>query len=233
MNYFQEDLKDKKHWFFPSLAVFLLLMIGLIVFRILHPSSSSSFEEVLLQERSELESLVTTDETEMLESTKSDQIYVDLKGEVVKEGVYVLDRGARLFDLIEMAGGFTEQAAKDSLNLALLLEDQSVVKVYSLAEWDLLQSEESKQSDLALSGLFGDYPSSSLQNSDQESVVNINQADQTELETLPNIGPKKAQEIIQYRENNGSFQSIEAIQNVSGIGPKTYESLKDLITVGF
>ena len=233
MNYFQEDLKDKKHWFFPSLAVFLLLMIGLIVFRILHPSSSSSFEEVLLQERSELESLVTTDETEMLESTKSDQIYVDLKGEVVKEGVYVLDRGARLFDLIERAGGFTEQAAKDSLNLALLLEDQSVVKVYSLAEWDLLQSEESNQSDLAPSGLFGDFPSLSLQGSDQESLVNINQADQTELETLPNIGPKKAQEIIQYRENNGSFQSIEAIQNVSGIGPKTYESLKDLITVGF
>ena len=182
MNYFQEDLKDKKHWFFPSLAVFLLLMIGLIVFRILHPSSSSSFEEVLLQERSELESLVTTDETEMLESTKSDQIYVDLKGEVVKEGVYVLDRGARLFDLIERAGGFTEQAAKDSLNLALLLEDQSVVKVYSLAEWDLLQSEESNQSDLAPSGLFGDFPSLSLQGSDQESLVNINQADQTELE---------------------------------------------------
>lgn len=233
MNYFQEDLKDKKHWFFPSLAVFLLLMIGLIVFRILHPSSSSSFEEVLLQERSELESLVTTDETETLESTKSDQIYVDLKGEVVKEGVYVLDRGARLFDLIERAGGFTEQAAKDSLNLALLLEDQSVIKVYSLAEWELLQSEESNQSDLAPSGLFGDFPSLSLQNSEQESLVNINKADQTELETLPNIGPKKAQEIIQYRENNGSFQSIEAIQNVPGIGPKTYESLKDLITVGF
>ena len=60
----------------------------------------------------------------------------------------------------------------------------------------------------------------------------INTADQSQLETLPNIGPSKAQKIIAYRQEHGSFQTIEELQQVSGIGPKTFESLRDLITVG-
>ncbi|MCR8969250.1 helix-hairpin-helix domain-containing protein [Facklamia sp. 7083-14-GEN3] len=166
------------------------------------------------------------------ETTLLNQLYVDLKGEVIQPGVYQLQQGSRLIDLIEKAGGFTEDAAQDSLNLALLLEDQMMVTVYSQSEWDtLISDEQSEQKTLALDNdlmLIG-----ASNEEEKQTLININIADQEELETLPQIGPSKAQKIIQYRQDYGSFKDIEEIVQVSGIGPKTFEGLKDLITVGF
>lgn len=139
-------------------------------------------------------------------------IYVDISGEVNLPGVYEVKEGTRLFQVIDMAGGLTKEANIDSLNRAEEVYDGEKIIVgdnnYS----------ESNQNNYS-SGISID------------GRVNINIANLSELETLPNIGPAKAQNIIDYRESNGKFQSIDDILNVNGIGSKTFDSLKDLICV--
>lgn len=165
-----------------------------------------------------------------LEPDQVDYIYCDIKGAIRTPGVYQLPVGSRLFDLVDRAGGLSDQAASDSLNLALLLEDQMVVKVLTQEEYANLQKNTPEERQTV--PLMGENIMDKEGANENISLVNINTADQAQLETLPNIGPSKASKIIQYRLDHGSFSSIEELQEVSGIGPKTFESLKDLITVG-
>ncbi len=140
---------------------------------------------------------------------------VHITGAVPRPGVYALPQGARVQDGISAAGGFLAEAEKTNINLAQALEDgekidipfiegASPVLVTPLPEVETITTE----------------------------LVNINTASIAELDTLPGIGPTTAQKIIDYREQNGPFVNIEDIVNVSGIGPASYERLKDLITVG-
>ncbi len=140
---------------------------------------------------------------------------VHITGAVPRPGVYALPQGARVQDGISAAGGFLAEAEKTNINLAQALEDgekldipfiegASPVLVTPLPEVETITTE----------------------------LVNINTASIAELDTLPGIGPTTAQKIIHYREQNGPFVNIEDIVNVSGIGPASYERLKDLITVG-
>lgn len=163
-------------------------------------------------------------------------IYVDIKGAVNRPGVYQLEEGSRLFDLIDLAGGLTFEAYEDGINLAQRLEDQMMVRIYCKAEMEAhLNAQESE-------GVVEEFetqltpPSIIIQQTtdleeSSNALVNINTASAAELESLPNIGPKKAQDIILYRETNGSYQEIEELLNVSGIGSKTFASLQDLVTV--
>lgn len=228
-----QDETEKRLWRTVGIGVLgLLIMLGIFwIFSSLNLLSSSNAIE-LGQEPVIEESLI-------LESTEEDQedeservIYVDIKGAVKHPGVYALNQGARLFDAIEKAGGFTEEAEQETLNLALLLEDQMMIEVLTVDEINnrdrlaFIGSEE-----LVRESLPTYIHPVEDEGSSQNSLVNINRADQTELETLPNIGPKKASDIITYRQEQGSFKSVEELQEVSGIGPKTFETLKSLVTV--
>lgn len=138
------------------------------------------------------------------------QIQVHVAGEVNKPGVYKLDDGSRIMDAVNAAGGFTEKADKNSLNLAKVLEDGEQVMINST--------------------------DSASQNTTQGSTtnngkININTADLSQLQTLNGVGPSTAQKIIDYRNANGKFKAIEDIKKVSGIGDKTYEKFKDQICV--
>ena len=140
-------------------------------------------------------------------------IYVDISGEVNIPGVYEVKEGTRLFQVIDMAGGLTKAANIDSLNRAEEVYDGEKIIVGS----DSYDGNNNSN----------DY-STGFSN---DGKVNINRADLNELQTLPNIGPAKAQNIIDYRNSSGKFQTINDILYVNGIGSKTFESLKDLICV--
>ena len=149
-------------------------------------------------------------------STQESSIYVHIAGAVKNPGMYELPNGARVSDAVEAAGGFNEDAQESSINLARTLNDGEQVLVAS-------------NNDIAMS------PSSETQASESYSPttgkVNINTASAEELMTLDGVGEATAEKIITYREEQGPFASIEEIKEVSGIGDKKYEAIKDVITV--
>ncbi|MDZ5712289.1 helix-hairpin-helix domain-containing protein [Jeotgalibacillus haloalkalitolerans] len=133
-------------------------------------------------------------------------LFVDIKGKVANEGVYEMEQGDRVIDLIQKAGGELPDADMTAVNLAQMLHDEMVI---------IVPGKPSEQK--------GDL-------STQSDKININRATQTELESITGIGPSKATAIIQYREENGPFKSIEDIMNISGIGEKTFDKLKESIS---
>jgi competence protein ComEA len=146
---------------------------------------------------------------------------IHVAGAVQRPGLYLLPQESRARDAIEAAGGFSEDASYNAVNLAAFLEDgtQLLVPVLNQAV---------KSSDVILS------PPDAYQPAVQQTftIVNINTASQAELETLPNIGPVTAQKIIAFRDEFGDFGMIEEIQKVSGIGSLTFESIEVYIIVG-
>lgn len=159
----------------------------------------------------------TTEEDESPDLENFDK-KVYISGEVLRSGVYDIKDGDRLDDLVKKAGGLTEKADINAINLALRLEDQ--MKIYIPSIYDFEDETSSTNDNL----LISDKPSTEIEK------ININKASKEELMTLPNIGEKRANAIIEYRENS-PFEKIEDIKNVTGIGEKFYQSLKDLITV--
>lgn len=144
-------------------------------------------------------------------------LYVDVKGAVQKPGVYQMAPGARMMDAIDLAGGFLISADQSQINLALKLDDQMVVYVPQVGE----ETKETAQQTIV-----------EETETEEKAKINLNTADAAQLQSLNGIGEKKAEAIIQYREENGSFQTIEDLKNVSGIGDKTFEALKDFIATG-
>jgi len=143
-------------------------------------------------------------------------IVVHITGAVPRPGVYALAQGSRVQDAISAAGGFLADAEKTGINLARALEDGEQLDIPYV---------------VGASPVILEAPTTIVVPSSSE-LININTASQTELESLPGIGPTTAQKIIAYRDQNGPFVNIQDIINVSGIGPGTYERIKDLITVG-
>ena len=142
-------------------------------------------------------------------------IYVDISGCVENPGVYEVNEGTRLFQLIEKAGGLTPGADTEGINRAEKVSDGQKIVIYE-------EGENPQNHDMVKNGTAS---------SEIGSKININTADESLLQDIPGIGPVTADSIIKYREENGSFSSIEDIKNVSGIGDKTFEKLKDRITV--
>jgi len=147
-------------------------------------------------------------ETSVQEEDKIKIVVVDVKGAVVNPRTYQLTSEDRVQDALDMAGGVTEDADTLQLNLARKLYDEMMIYVPKQGE---LMSEKLLEIN--------------------EGKISINQASADQLMTLKGIGPAKAEDIIQYREANGSFKTIEELLEVSGIGPKTFEDIKDSVTI--
>ncbi len=144
-------------------------------------------------------------------------IRVHVSGAVRQPAVYELPPGSIVQDAIDAAGGPASDADLDHINLALGLQDQQKIYVPRQGEMDPPPS---------VSG------GSSGSGGSAGALVDTNTATVAELETLPRVGPATAQRILEYREANGPFETIEDVQNIPGIGPATFEGLEDLITVG-
>lgn len=151
--------------------------------------------------------------------------FVHVCGEVHKPGVYELQEGSRIFEAIEQAGGFTEEAAQDFLNLAAQVCDGMKVMVPDMEEAAALL--EAGANGLELPQKAGDVPA----DKQGQSRVNLNTATKEEFMTLKGIGESRAEDIIRYREESGGFRSIEDIMKVPGIKDAGFQKIKDRITV--
>lgn len=159
-------------------------------------------------------------------TTTPGPIQVYINGQVAAPAVYELPPGSRIGDAIEAAGGWAGEANTAVVNLAQPLVDGMQVYVPSLAEVSAAAVPVvSDPSPLASSGDVVNVTNAA-------GLININTAGLEELDSLPGIGPSTAQKILDYRDENGRFNAIEEIMNVSGIGEAKFNGVKDLITVG-
>ncbi|MEG0215936.1 MAG: helix-hairpin-helix domain-containing protein, partial [Hungatella sp.] len=138
--------------------------------------------------------------------------YVHICGEVVSPGVYEIEAGSRVFQVVERAGGFTGEAANGYLNLAEMIRDGMKIAVPSVTE-------------LEKNAVYGESAG------DEAKKVNLNTATKEELMTLKGVGEAKAEDILRYREDHGGFQSIEEIMEISGIKDAAFQKIKDDIIV--
>lgn len=144
-------------------------------------------------------------------------ILVHIEGEVNLPGVYSLQQNSRLEDLIALAGGLTDNADPKQVNLALLIRDSDYIFIPGIDQEIPRIARNAPNNLSADQGSLYDYP------------LNINEADQMALESLPGIGPAKAADIIAYRTMIGSFTNLDELLEISGIGPATLEALRDYL----
>ena len=160
-------------------------------------------------------------------NTNDDIVIIHITGSVKNPGIVKLKEGSRIEDAIEAAGGLTEIADITKVNLAYVVEDGTKIKIPSASEEDIGDEDiiDSKSGDNII------IEENAVPSNNSTQTININKATEKEFETLPGIGPSLASKIIEYRNQNGKFESIEDIKNVNGIGDNKYEKIKDLITV--
>ncbi len=145
------------------------------------------------------------------ESVTQTWIYVHVCGAVKSPGVFALAQNSRVYEAIQMAGGFTEDAAVTQINQAELVEDEGYIYVPTIHEVE--------------SGYVSEVQTGNA------GKVDLNRATKDQLMTLPGVGEAKASQIIAYREEHGKFQRIEDVMNISGIKEGLFEKIKDYITV--
>lgn len=157
--------------------------------------------------------------------------FVDIKGEVNNPGTYEVLPDTRVLDVIEKAGGLTENANTSVNNLSLKVKDEMVIIIYSNEEVSNFSKVKEKESQVSKTCNSSDIKNDTcISNDSLSSLVNINTASKEELMALTGIGEAKALDIISYRDNNGLFNDISDITKVPGIGDSLYAKIKDFIT---
>lgn len=162
-----------------------------------------------------------------------DVIYVHICGAVVNPGVYAFDAGSRVYEGVEAAGGFTEEACEDYVNQAEILQDGQRLIIPTIEEVEAVKDADTYQESWRIDILEAEQSAAdeSASVGNKDGLININTADESVLSSIDGIGAGKAAAIVKYRQENGNFQSIQDIMKVSGIKEGTYEKIKDKITV--
>ncbi|MFD1358262.1 helix-hairpin-helix domain-containing protein [Fictibacillus halophilus] len=189
-------------------GLLLLILFGVYIYKNInsHTETVNSPDQMPMIKDETIESETEKNEKK---ADNSDPIMVDVQGSVKRPGVYEMNNGDRVIDVIRKAGGFLEEAEARSVNQAEKIADEMIIYVAAKGEEI--------------------HPLSSNMGNDKEDLLNINSADLSELQTLSGVGPSKAQSIISYREEFGPFNSIDQLLEVRGIGEKTIEDWKDKI----
>ncbi len=200
------------------------------------------------------EDLIFPDQNETIIIEDSNEIFIDIKGEVKKPGVYKVPINTRVSEVISLSGGLTKNANTRFINLSKIVKDGEVIVIYSNSEIKNATKtktitntvyvdtpcicEEVKNDACLVQNLDIEDPvienNTTMETNNNETVsskININTASKEELMTLSGIGEAKAKSIIEYRNNNGLFKGIEDIVNVSGISESIYAKIKENITV--
>lgn len=187
-----------------------LIMLIVLVFFI---SKKKSKENINLSDSNNINQVINIENNEILEvenDNSNEEIYVHICGRVKNPGLIKLSSNSRVIDAVEASGGVFEDADLDKINLAKKLKDEERIYIPKIED------------------------KTNLVNIDDENLeggqININTAEKSELETLPGIGPKMAEKIIEYRQKE-DFSSIDDIKGVSGIGDKKFEEIKKLICI--
>ena len=208
-----EILNKKQKIIVVVLIIIMCIVIGYYIISKTEKYDYSDIEKI---------SNIIEEDQEVDDNIIENKIVIHITGEVEEEGVIELEKGARISDAIEEAGGTTEEADLSNVNLAYSLSDGQKVKIPNINEKDeeIIVVEEKAGDNIIIEG-----------NKSKEEKININKAAQTETETLPGIGPSTALKIITYRNEHGKFKNIEDIKNVSGIGDSKFENIKEYICV--
>ncbi|MGG0716417.1 helix-hairpin-helix domain-containing protein [Robertmurraya massiliosenegalensis] len=199
----------KEHKKYLAVATGVVGLFGYYLFSTVWPTENEIVDEGWESIEEPLQEVVD------IEEQGAQEILVDVKGAVHRPGVYKATVGDRVKDVIDSAGGMTDDANTSATNFAMRVTDEMVVYVPMIGEEGL-----EAEADFSMGGTDS-----------AKQKININKASSVELETLPGIGPAKAQAIIEYRESNGGFKTIEDIMSISGFGQKTFEKLQESITV--
>ena len=207
MAFFDEWKEKWESWSLSAKSA----VIGGILLILVGVGGLFSKKEESVEETEVVVTTVLAEKTEV-STTQETVIFVDIKGAVKNPGVYQMKVGDRVKDALEAAGGLTEEADSQKVNLAKRLEDQMVIVVPKVGE----EAEE--------------IPAGETRNeATKEGKVKINTATVEELKTLKGVGEKKAEAIIEYRKKNGSFKTKEDLMKVRGIGKKLFESFEERI----
>ena len=207
MAFFDEWKEKWESWSLSAKAA----VIGGILLILMGVGGLFSKKEESVEGTTVVETTMLAEKTEV-STTQETVIFVDIKGAVKNPGVYQMKVGDRVKDALEAAGGLTEEADSQKVNLAKRLEDQMVIVVPKVGE----EAEEIPAGE-------------TRKEATKEGKVNINTATVEELKTLKGVGEKKAEAIIEYRKKNGSFQTKEDLMKVRGIGKKLFESFQERI----
>lgn len=204
-----EKLKNKK-----TIALIVVLIILFTVSVMMYGRNKEKvfqdeYMDNIFVEEEEKEILVEVGDTKANKS----YIVVEVKGEVTRPDVYELEEGSIVKELIDMAGGLTKEADISRINRAKKLQNHELVVIGNINDKENMNMiEESSEAEY-------------------DGLININSANLEELKKISGVGDVKAQSIIEYREKNGGFKSIDEIKNIDGIGEKTFEKIKDKITI--
>ena len=207
-------LENKEKIIIAILCV--LLIISLVIY-----FSNKENEEEYVEIDTEIAKL--SEEEHIEEVEESEEIILHVIGAVKCPGIVKIKEGSRIVDVIEAAGGITEVADTSKINLAYIVEDGQKIFVPSIID-EITEETEYVTSESGDNIIVDDTEGENV-------MVNINKATQTELETLPGIGPTMALRIIEHREENGNFENIEEIKNVKGIGDAKFDNIKNNICV--
>ena len=202
----------------------VIALIGLVIagFMMLQREQKQENNIQQLMEQTSYSSSSTTEKSKQRsESDQGDKsegmVTVDVKGAVKKPGVYQLESSSRVHDALLKAGGMTDEADLKSINQAQKLVDEAVVYVAKVGE--------------NVVDVTTNTNASTATSQAKAGLVNLNTATEADFQTISGIGQKRAQDIIAYREANGKFKSVDDLKNVTGIGAKTLEKLKEYVTV--
>ncbi|MGR3741919.1 helix-hairpin-helix domain-containing protein [Companilactobacillus sp. DQM5] len=206
----KEKVLEKKIEYAIIIILIIILISGIFVLK-QKPAVQTSQNENVFKEN------IKHKKTQKVQKNDSEQIYVDIQGEVNRPGFYRLKSNSRVFDLLQLAGGLKETADLKNVNQAKKISDQEQVYIPKVGE--NMQNSNQKEN------------VASIDENTKKQQVNINTADVSELQKLTGVGPKKAEQIVQFREENGGFKKLEDLTKVSGIGEKTLETLKEQIMV--
>ncbi len=205
------DSKQKK----IVIIVGIIIIIGILYF---------IYNEVDKKSTDQIDNNMLSIENNTKENEESKElVIVHITGAVRTPGIVKLPEGARIEDAIDKAGGLTEDADISDVNLAYVLEDGIKIKIPTISE--------EKNEEIIISSSGEGIVEKEISNNSENKIININKANETDLQTLPGIGASLAGRIVEYRNSNGKFNEIEDIKNVSGIGESKYENIKNLICV--
>lgn len=207
----------------------ILLIVGFYLKKGDLKENDSQPENAKIMQSSSLSSSRATVNAET-QSNQTKTITCDISGAVRHQGVYTLKNDARLQELIEAAGGTVDKAQLKAINRAVLLKDQDKIHIpYKGEKVESVTTTGTSSKPESTNNSAGTSTSSSSQSSGEK--INLNTASVADLQKLTGIGEKKAEQIIAYREQNGTFKKPEDLMQVSGIGEKTFASLKDQLAV--
>ena len=202
--------------------IFIIIIISGIIYGIFNYFTQNKNKENL---ENISQDIIINNQTENTteENNNQEKIVIHITGAICNEGIYELEENSRIADAVKMAGGLKEDADLKQINLAYVLEDGMKINIPSKNE-NTNEDSNNTESYITKENL-------NSSNNNKISKVNINNATQTELETLPGIGPSTALKIINYRKEKGKFNKIEDIKNVNGIGENKFNKIKEFIKI--